>query len=308
MAKNPDFGAVFTYFLPEGFTSATAARKKKEKELEKANKDIPFPGWDALEAEKEEEKPQVFLVVKDQTGKIVNKVKGKSGKGMHRTAWNLRYQPKDNIKVGGKSQGNRWFRGFMAPPGTYTVTLVQQLGGEITELAAAQSFEVVPLREGTLKGKSIVEIDAFRKQVEDLSNSVSATAHVLETSTNRVQAMQTALARSNTSSVELYKQLHQAKLDLKALNKEMNGNEAKEEIGERNNPTVRSRMWLGYRALNNTYGPTPTHEKQIAIAKKQLMGIQDKLRAISETRLPQMEAALTKLGAPWIEGATLPKE
>jgi len=304
VAKNPDFGAVFTYYLKDDFTTAQSERKKKEKELEKANRDVPFPGWDALDAENEEEKAEILLVVKDQAGNIVRSLKGKTEKGIHRTAWDLRYTSKRNIGLDDKSNRNS---GFLASPGTYTVTLVQRINGATTQLAGPQSFEVVPLRKGTLEGASIAEREAFRKDMETLQSEVGATSYTMNNSMKRIQAMQKALGRSEQSSPELYQQLRQAKLDLKALQKEMNGSPAKEEIGERNNPTVRSRMWSGFRALNNTYGPTPNHKKTIGVAKKQLASVKDKLTSITDL-MPQLEQALRALGAPWVEGQPLPKE
>ena len=124
---------------------------------------------------------------------------------------------------------------------------------------------------------------------------------------DRVTAMQKALARSEQSSPELYQQLRQAKMDLKAIQKEMYGSPAKDEIGERNDPTVQSRMRTGYRALSNTYGPTDTHRNTIAIAKKQLVSLKEKLSKVSSI-MPQLEQTLRALGAPWIEGQPLPKE
>ena len=307
VAENPDFGAVFTYYLKDSFTSATAARKKKEKELEKANKDIPFPGWDALDAEGEEEKMEILLVVKDQENNIVRSIPGKTGKGIHRTAWDLRYASKRNIGLNDSGRGGWRSRGFLASPGTYTVTLVKRINGETTELAGPQSFEVVPLRKGALKGASIAEREAFRKEIEALQSDVGATNYTMENSMKRVTAMQKALARSEQSSPELYQQLRQAKMDLKAIQKEMYGSPAKDEIGERNDPTVQSRMRTGYRALSNTYGPTDTHRNTLAIAKKQLVGVKEKLSTVSSL-MPQLEQTLRALGAPWIEGQPLPKE
>ena len=64
-AENPPYGAVFTYHFGGDMTTLQAERKKREKELNKENKDIPFPGWDALEAERRQESPKIWLTVKD---------------------------------------------------------------------------------------------------------------------------------------------------------------------------------------------------------------------------------------------------
>ena len=149
--------------------------------------------------------------------------------------------------------------------------------------------------------------EAFRKEMETMQTQVGATVITLDNSLDKIKAMGTSLARSSQSSSELYQQLRQAKVDLMALKKEMSGSPAKEEIGERNDPTVQSRMWTGFRGLNSMHGPTQNHIQTIAVAKKQLAGIKAKVAAMSETTVPNLEKALQALGAPWIEGQALPK-
>ena len=56
LANNPDFGATFTYYLKEAPKSLKSIRQASEKRIGTDQKDIPFPGWEALEKEKNEEK------------------------------------------------------------------------------------------------------------------------------------------------------------------------------------------------------------------------------------------------------------
>ena len=306
-ASNPDFGAVFTYYLKDGFTTIRAERKKKEKELNKNNENIPFPGWDALEAERREEEPKILLTVKDSEGNVVRQIEGKTGKGIHRTAWDLRHASKSSVSLDNPSRGGWRSRGFMAAPGTYSVTLSKQVDGKITQLAGPRNFEVVPLRKGALDAQPMEAIIAFRKDMESLQMAVFATSYLLDESKKKVNAMQTALSRTNIDGGSLYTELYNLKRELYELDEAMNGNASKSEIGERSAPTVQSRMFLGYRALNTTYGPTAMHKKTVEIAKTELATIQEKLKTISKEKIPQLEKALAAAGAPWIEGQALPK-
>jgi hypothetical protein len=63
MAPNPDFGAVFTYYLKEEIQSLEKVRQESEESI---TTDIPFPGWEALGEETRETKPFVYLEIKDQ--------------------------------------------------------------------------------------------------------------------------------------------------------------------------------------------------------------------------------------------------
>ncbi|MEL7373690.1 MAG: glycosyl hydrolase, partial [Pseudomonadota bacterium] len=96
-ADNPPFGAVFTYRLEKGLESASKTRRKAEIEIEKEGGDTPYPSWDALRAEDREEDPAVMLIVRDSAGNVVRRVAGKTGAGIHRTAWDLRYPPTDPV-------------------------------------------------------------------------------------------------------------------------------------------------------------------------------------------------------------------
>jgi len=306
-AKNPSFGAVFTYFIKDGFTSQKKLRQKKEKEMKDQN--VSFPGWDALASEEEEVADKTWLVVKDIFGQIVRKIEAKNSKGIHRTNWDLRRSSNSTIRLNSnQSGGSRWRRGgFMAPPGLYTVTLMKQTKDELITLDGPKPFKVVPLYEGTLKGSTAEEFEAVRLKVEKLQAEISSTSFELDQSIKKVNAMEVAVSRSNIEPGVLEKDIATVKKDLRALHHAMNGNPAKSEIGERNNPTPRSRMFVGMRGLRTTYGPTPNHIKSVDIGLDEIAAIGKKLNMITSDILPKIEKALQKAGAPYIEGMSLHK-
>lgn len=162
-APNPDFGATFTYYLKEGLTTQAEARKQKEKDM---TGNIAFPGWDVLDQEVNQPKPKIWLTVKDLDGNTIRRLPGKTSKGFHRISWNLRYpspqvikleQPGGQNRSGARDNNN----GFMAPPGTYTVTLSKEENGQETKLWGPDQFEVVPLRQGALVGVSPDQVAGF---------------------------------------------------------------------------------------------------------------------------------------------------
>ena len=171
-ADNPEFGAIFTYHINKEYKSLKAKRKASEKKLNKSKQNIPFPGWDAIDDEKNEEGAKVWLVISDSNGEIVRKMKAKTGKGIHRTAWDLRYAGDRMIRPGRASQSvapwmRRWMRGHLVAPGSYTVSLVEEQNGNATTLTEPESFNVVSLREGTLTtGASPQEYAGFRQKIE----------------------------------------------------------------------------------------------------------------------------------------------
>mgnify|MGYP002124511641 CR=1 FL=1 len=298
-AKNPPFGAVFTYYLKDDLQSLREQRLEREEELGD-NEDVPFPGWDNLEAEKRQEGPKVILTIRDSDGNVVRKVEGPTSSGFHRVNWNLRYPSKDIVELE-QEEGGWYDGGFMATPGTYTATLSQKVLGEVKQLSEPVEFEVKPLREGTLERASNTTIDEFRETLETFQQNLTQTENTLEKQLNRVNAMKTALSRASQEDTVLAKRLHEARIQLLDLKKQMDGSEAKQEIGERTQVTPSSRLYVGYNALGSTYGPTPMHVNTIEAGRAELDTIQQNLNQFVENVMPELNQALEATDAPPIE-------
>jgi photosystem II stability/assembly factor-like uncharacterized protein len=312
VADNPAFGATFTYHLAEGYETLASMRKKAEGKLQKNNQDIPFPGWDALDAEKNEDKPQLFITIQDADGTVVNRMNVPARKGMHRVAWDFRKSSKNGISLTQRSGGGggRGFRGrgMMVTPGTYTASLSKLITGEVTQLSGPIEFNVVPLRKGTLKGASYDDIIAFRSDLENLQGMMSAFNFSRNQAMSKVKAMEVAVSRLETDAPDVVKSLYDLRQQLMIMNKSINGSESKGEIGERNNPSVQSRMFTGFRGLSTTYGPTKMHKQSLEIAKTEFEKYRRELEEITKGDLQKLEQRLIDLGAPWIEGQAIPKQ
>lgn len=301
-AKNPDFGAVFTYHIRDGYESAKKKRQKREKELAKAGEDIPFPGYDALDAENQEQGPTIWLTVRDASGEVVRKVEGKSGKGMHRTAWNLRYPSTWAVRPG-QSRRGRWSSGAMAPLGDYTVTLSREMNGKVTELSGPVSFTVKPLHETTIPNPDPSEYQAYRVRVKEVQDKLAAVQEFMNDAEEKLSAMQTALRRSAVAPGEMNEKLYSLGHELRTLDKELNGSDARDEIGERNPPSISSHFFAGYRGLSTTYGPTPNHRRSLGIAENMLTEIMPKVERLRDEVIPSLQQELRSAGAPYIIGA-----
>ncbi len=301
-AKNPPFGAVFSYYLPESLTTLKTNRQEQEKKLNKENRDIPFPGWEKLDEEKLQKAPEVRLIITDTDGNQVNSIKGEATKGIHRTAWELGNSSKIGIMLGEEASNF----GFPVTPGTYSVRLAKVIDGEVTELSGPQSFEVKPLYKGALeRAYSYEEQAEFRKAVEAFQQDFMATATVLEKSLKRVKAMQSAVQRVNKGSGELEARIHEAEQKLHALNIRMNGSPSVAEVIDKQDPTPGQRLYSAVNGLITTYGPTETHRQSLETGKSELARIKNDLAVVADVELPQLEKELNEAGAPWIEGQGL---
>ncbi|MFA0963969.1 glycosyl hydrolase [Roseivirga sp. BDSF3-8] len=304
VAPNPDFGAVFTYYLKEGLLSKEEMRQKSEERLS-ASQNVSFPGYDALSDEANEQGPYIWLTIKDQQGNVVRKINGPVGSGFHRVAWDLRYPSPDMVSLdarGSDDEDEEEEGGMLAAPGTYTVTVSKQVDGAVTQLSEPMEFEVVPLREGALEGSSQEEVASFWREFENTARQVEALQANLEESMKQSRAMLTAMERAAMAPGELDDRLYKLRSDLRELDEQLNGNEAKREVGEKTRPTIGERMFAVYRGISrSTYGPTRTHRQSLDIVQKEMAQISNELEQDRE-ELRQLSADLIAAGAPYVEG------
>ena len=298
-AKNPTYGAVFTYHLADEYQTAKEVRKEKETSLNKNNADIPFPGWDALDTERQEKEAQVVLSIQDSQGNVINKISQKASQGSHRMAWNFsHFNPYSISDSPSRYRGG----GALAKPGTYQASLSLVQNGEVTPLDGPISFEVKALREGVLKGVSHEEYNAYLTEITQVYKSISAVRDVLSESGKMHKAMVTALAQAKILPGTLEPKLEALKLDLTRINQSISGSPSRREVGERNPAGIQSFLSNAMVGLRNSYGPTPLHRKSLKIAKELLIQLRAEVKSISEVRIPEIEAALKAADAPYILG------
>ena len=266
-----------------------------------AGSNVPFPGWDEVEAERRQEEPKIWLTVTSENGNVIRKLNGPTTKGFHRVAWDLRYAATTVIDVH-KEKNNQWGLMAMAVPGTYTVSLSKEIDGVITPLSVPVSFKVKQLQKGALDGAIPEETVAFWREIQKMQGVVSATSLELNNAFKKVKAMQLALARAEKQPGETDVELHQLKQELLVLMEKMNGNRSKDEIGEKNNPTIKSRLSAAARGVeNSTYGPTSTNIRSLELAAKELTELKASLDIIIEKKIPELEKELQTTGAPKVK-------
>jgi len=304
IAKNPPFGANFTYFMREEIKSKKDIRKENEKKGA-----AKFPGWDALEQESTQDGPSILLVVKDANNNVVNTVEGTNKKGFNRVNWNLSYPTKSGERLQVPKDRSGFRRGgVMATPGAYSVTLVQRANGANTVLQGPESFNVAPIFEGALPRKPFEEMNSFREAAFAFQQDLTATTVALTTSQRTVDAMLRALNKATAPSDDLYNRLITTKKTMFAIEKELQGDKIKGEIGERSDPNASDGNSIGRRALGNTYGPTEEHKAFLSRVQSQLKQVKSKLQPLLDSSLPALESDLKKTGAPWVEGQGLIKD
>ena len=307
-APNPPFGAVFTYYLKDDLLTQRETRIKSEKDTIKSGADTPFTGYEAVEKERRESKPEIWLTVRDSDGNVVRRIPGPVKKGFHRVAWDLRFPAIQPVSLAKKLNPDRQPQGFLASPGTYSVSLSKRVNGKTVELVGAQDFEVERLRDGALPSADTDEVVAFWERTARLQRSVTAASNSVSALDKKVTGLKRALARTRTAPDELDEQWQDIRSELFKIEEALSGNQSMNEVGQELPPTVQGRLRKVLTGIgNSTYGPTTTHRQVLEFAEDDFGDLRDRINQLMETTIPELEDAIFEADGPWIPGGSIPQ-
>ncbi len=301
VAENPPFGAVFTYHLSEGYKTAKAERQEKEKELNEEGEDIPWPGYDALDAEVTEMPVRIWLEVADATGNLIRRVKGESSKGFHRVAWDLRYPPVNVVSAGTEKISDN--SAMLVRPGTYQVRLVKESEEGLTVLSDYQSFEVEPLRKkSALENPLADQTEQFWSDYEKMVTKQSLLNKQRRALEDQIKALGVSMAYVRNNDIEVSAEYRKLRVDFYAFKNRVEGSPAKNKIGEKTSPTLGDRMWNLYAIMGQTtYGPTGQAVDIMKLIEKEMAVLVPELESL-ENRADAMNTNIINAGGPPVEG------
>lgn len=296
-AKNPEFGATFTYYLRDGIASAKEQREEAEKKAMKKGKNPLYPAWDQLESELREAKPNVYLLIKNSKGKLIRKVDAEAKKGLHRVSWDLRFASANALGVQSSFFGDK---GPLVAPGVYTASLHSTAAGKSRALAEPVNFEIKPIHQETVPGGvTPEERTASLLQVENLRSRVSTASSQINDLKARLKSYRMAMDRSSAVAGELettYHQLRQAVLSDEEI---LIGQSSRSGIGA-SPASVSWRLFMIEFARANTWGLTDTQKQQMGYVQDALKKLEPKLKQKLQVEFPGFKQSLLKAGAPWM--------
>jgi hypothetical protein len=305
VADNPPFGAVITYYLPESLLTAKEQRREREKEIERQGGDTPYPGWDALRAEREEEKPAVVLTIRDGDGNVVRKLEGPATAGFHRVAWDLRY-PDSSPWTDKHDYNYIVFNGPLTPPGDYTVSLATRINGVLTDTGQQAGIHVKLLRQNALATATPEEATALGLRIDNLLRQVNGAESALGALLHELGTIKQTLPRS-LASQELRDRARALELEALELKTRLAGDEARDLANAHGPVTVKRRVEVArFGTSFSTYGGTQTHLDSLEIGEREFAGIKAALDRIFDTDLPALREAMDEAGVPWTPGRGVP--
>ena len=170
----------------------------------------------------------------------------------------------------------------------------------------SETFEVVPLRDGTLPSASPAEVVAFLQEVAESQRVMGAVGAVLDETEEKLEAIDKAIARSLTAEFdaevdEMHRRLYE-------LRDRLSGDQQKTRVSELQAHNVGT--WMNVASFGNmmsTYGPTPTHQRSLEIAQELLEALRADVAQLADSDLPELEERLEAAGVAWTKGRKVPQ-
>lgn len=306
-AENPEFGAVFTYYLKDAPKTKKQLRLKEEKKLFKEGEKIPQPTVEELQEEEKEIAPILIFTITDTEGKIVRKLyESPSTERLVRVNWDLRYPAKNpvqlrNDKFDPKSDGNS---GMFVLPGQYFVSMALDHNGKVTELAGPVAFTVKPLNNTTLPATNREELVAYQDKVAELGRIMLGGEKYLEDLSEKVAYIRQAIHNTPDTPQELADRARAAAEKLEDIAFIINGSEAEaswEEIPPAKVPLSYRYGIIGWSHWGSTSAPTQTQLDQYNILMEAVPSLLDQIKQVDDD-IKQIENDLEKYNAPWTPG------
>ena len=296
VAKNPEHGATFTYYLKDSLLTAKEKRQEADKKAVEDKKYPKYPSWEAVEAENQEAEPAVYIEVRDSEGDIIKRVDGKTKKGLHRLTWDMKYASTNPLTE--KDSKNN---GLMALPGSYTATLFKRVGTEVTPLSEPVSFELAAIVEGALEGATPQEMEVYGSAVSDAQKRAISATTVLKHLKDTMALLRTAIDRTPSDIAKLEAQFAAIQEEIHAVNRQFYGLKSRDRMGIKP-ANIMSRLRYARSALGSSYGPTAQHKDQLGYANDSLDSAVARIGTLQSTAVPALQQAVVEAGGPWTSG------
>jgi photosystem II stability/assembly factor-like uncharacterized protein len=307
-AGNPEPGTTISYLVGRAPRTARAARLAREQAAARRGEDVPQPTLEQLRAEDLEETPQAQLTITDADGRVVRRLTGPAGAGLHRVQWDLRWSGLSPVAAAaaggdGGGEGRGGSRGPFVVPGPYTVTLALRLPDGAVREVGRETFTAAPPAERARTVATDPAVQAFRLETARLQRVVLGTAALLTETIARVRALEAALPQAHVAVDTLQRDARALARRLDTLRLALNGDNTPSRLQQPSEPGLVSRLTdLVNGHWSTQQAPTGTQRRQFDLVARDAPPLLAQLRAIVERDLPALEARAERAGAPWTPG------
>lgn len=299
---NPPFGALISYYLRDGYKATSDRRREEELKKLRDGDDTPFPDWDTLSAEDQEESPELVVTVRDSEGVLVRRFTAPATEGFHRVAWDLRYRPAGKARIAAPppaEEKTRLTLGPMVAPGEYSVELHARVNGELRELGTPQTVVVQAFDQSPESADDAAAVVAFQQRTVKLLEASEAAGLKLSEIREQLLLLDAALRDTAAAPESSRQQLRQLGERHAALSQRLHGDGTR---STRNAVAPRSIESRAKKIVFMSWGSEAPiggqQREQYAIVERQLKNLLPKLKTLGD-ELDALALKATEWSAPW---------
>ncbi|MAT79986.1 MAG: glycosyl hydrolase, partial [Flavobacteriales bacterium] len=275
-AKNPDYGAIFTFYLTDEISTKKQKRKKSEKELEKSNSDIPFPGWNELDKELNQSSPRTVIEIYDSSNVFVDRFSVPYKKGFNRVSWDLSTSLNLNVNSGSSRSYSPSVR---VNPGKYSFNVYTSFNGQVNKIGS-KFFDVERIRSGVLDNPNS---DSFETYITEIENAYK-TYSLVNSKFNKIKDNNKSIISLISRSINYSNNINfhdEIKKSINEIDVFLSGNKSKKDVMEKDIETISNRLGVATRGINSSYGPTGMQISSLGKAKSLINKFQEMVDALS---------------------------
>ena len=308
-ADNAPFGVQFTFYLAESEKSLKDKRRQEEMKLEKAGKDVPFPGWDRLQTEGREIPPRLEWLIEDADGEVVRRLDSAPQKGISRLVWDMRLASQrpvrsrppvdDPFSYGMYGEG----RGPLVLPGDYFVSVFMVSGASRTLLCEKKPFRCRYIGPDPLSSENLARLKQYQKKAMALNLEVSAFSEILGRFVNDLEILRRSLPRATGNRDSLLAELLRVQNRVLDLNQYLEGDELRSALAEPRHSGLLDRVWLVVGRSGAEWSPlTQTQSELLEHVTGEVRDFRKSVQEIMEKDVPKLMALAQSAGCPWVPG------
>jgi hypothetical protein len=236
---------------------------------------------------------------------VVRRLTDKPEKGLHRIAWDLRFQSPVPIQLKAPTERDPWDygpKGALAAPGRYQASLAFQIDGSLRTVAGPVAFDVKPLDADRLSPAQWTEFSTFCSRMGEAQRLAMGASERLKEVQSRLDVVQKALLETPAADAALLGQGRKLHGDLKDLRDLLSGDAM---VVARQEPTLPGILDRLESVTGSVWGttqlPTASQRQNLAWAEEGLKAVLARLeKALSD--LKGLEDALEAAKAPYTRG------
>lgn len=309
-AKNPSYGAMITYYIKDSLKSIKELRRDKEKILEKAGKDVLFPGWKAIKKEEMNTAPQLIFQITDEKENVIRRLKEPYKKGLHRINWDMRDSSRNPVRLSSPGSSSPFSyswrfrrRGWEVFPGRYYVTAYKLMDGVMTPMSEKKEISFIPLSGKNFSKKEMKNIYTFFDRFMELNREFSSVSSVIGKMNKGIKYLKKALPETRKDYGNLLADVLDLQKKLRDISDKLNGDSTLKSRTEPAAPGLSGYLWhLGEKVGSVLRPIRKDDEKYLEKIRKMFLPVKEKVSRFLKVDFEKLIKRAKDLGAPWIPG------